>query len=109
MNLVAVLGDHPRHPVRLSKSYKAEHCGKENAVPERGTQNFPFLADQTDSRDPDRNVLRGDHFPGDGSRRIGSSQQHRAEMKLVGRCSLQIAEEEVTGGITAAEETRNPT
>lgn len=30
-------------------------------------------------------------------------------MKLVGRCSLQVTEEQVTGGITAAEETRNPT
>ena len=28
-----------------------------------GTQDFSFLVDQTYCRDPDGNVLRGDHFP----------------------------------------------
>ena len=56
--LATVLGNHPRHPVRLSKSDKAEHCSKEDAVPEGGAQDFTFLADQTDGRDSDRNVLR---------------------------------------------------
>ena len=53
-----VLGDHPWHPVRLSKSDEAEHCSKEDTVPESGTQDFALLADQTDRRHPDRNVVR---------------------------------------------------
>jgi hypothetical protein len=53
-----VLGDHPRHQVSLSESQEADHCRKQDTVPEGGTQDFAFLADQTDGRDSDRNVLR---------------------------------------------------
>jgi hypothetical protein len=56
--LATVLGDHPRHQVSLSKSQEADHCRKQNAMPEGGTQDCAFLADQTDGRDSDRNVLR---------------------------------------------------
>ena len=56
--LATMLGDHSRHPIRLTKSYKAEHCSKEDTVPEGGTQDSAFLADQADCRNPDRYVLR---------------------------------------------------
>ena len=52
-------------------------------MPESGTQNLAFHADEANCGNSNRYVLRGNHLPGNRSRSIGSSQQHRAEMEAL--------------------------
>jgi len=77
-------------------------------VPKGGAEDFAFLADEADSGHSHGDVLRGDHLSGDCSGRIGYGEQYWAQVKLMGRCDLQIAEEHVAGGVATAQEAGEP-
>src|SRR5712691_1268029 len=68
-----------------------------------------FLADQVARGNASGYILRRNHLAHDGPRRVASSHQNRNQIELAGRDDLHISKERISGGITATQETCNPT
>src|SRR5690348_1128244 len=92
----------------LCEGEQADEGCKKNTMPKSRAKNFPFFADQPDGGNANGDVLRRDHFSGDGTGGVGGREKDGIQMQLVRRSDLQIAKEEIACCIAAAQKAGGP-